>query len=119
MLEVMRSVLERVLAANRSVLIAFDGEPDHVHLLIDLHPDNNISNLVSSLKSASSRILRQQFAEQLNKVYWGKARLWHDSKCIVSCGGAPLEIVKRYIQNQSGGAIPPHRIDGGESRALR
>ncbi|MFS8862156.1 IS200/IS605 family transposase [Synechococcus sp. H55.6] len=85
MLEVMRSVLERVLAANRSVLIAFDGEPDHVHLLIDLQPDNNISNLVSSLKSASSRILRQQFAEQLNKVYWGKAKLWHDSKCIVSC----------------------------------
>ncbi|WP_414337173.1 transposase, partial [Synechococcus sp. H55.7] len=42
-------------------------------------------NLVSSLKSASSRILRQQFAEQLNKVYWGKAKLWHDSKCIVSC----------------------------------
>ncbi|WP_414352311.1 IS200/IS605 family transposase, partial [Synechococcus sp. H55.4] len=71
-----------------------DGEPDHVHLLIDLQPDNNISNLVSSLKSASSRILRQQFAEQLNKVYWGKAKLWHDSKCIVSCGGAPLEIEK-------------------------
>ncbi|WP_414364525.1 transposase, partial [Synechococcus sp. B60.1] len=64
-------------------------------------------NLVSFLKSASSRILRQQFAEQLNQVYWGKAKLWHDSKCIVSCGGAPLEIVKRYIQNQSGGATLP------------
>ncbi|WP_414376458.1 IS200/IS605 family transposase [Synechococcus sp. H60.2] len=99
------------------MLIGFDGEPDHVHLLIDLQPDNNLSNLVSFLKSASSRILRQQFAEQLNQVYWGKAKLWHDSKCIVSWGGAPLEIVKRYIQNQSGGAIPPH--PGGESRALR
>jgi len=116
MLEAMRSVLERVLSANRSTLIEFEGEADHVHLLIDLHPDNNISHLVSSLKSASSRVLRQQFTEQINKVYWGKAKLWHDSKCIVSCGGAPLEIVKQYIRNQSGGAIHPHRIDGGEFR---
>ncbi|WP_414399194.1 IS200/IS605 family transposase [Synechococcus sp. B60.2] len=45
------------------MLIGFDGEPDHVHLLIDLQPDNNLSNLVSFLKSASSRILRQQFGE--------------------------------------------------------
>jgi len=34
-----------------------------------------------------------------------KAKLWHDSKCIVSCGGAPLEIVKKYIQEQSGGKM--------------
>ncbi|WP_287127529.1 transposase, partial [Candidatus Cyanaurora vandensis] len=65
--------------------------------------DNNISVLVSSLKSASSRILRQEFKAEIDKVYWGQAKLWHDSKCIVSCGGAPLEVVKEYIQNQSGG----------------
>ncbi|WP_414415000.1 transposase [Synechococcus sp. OH2] len=62
-------------------------------------------------------MLRQQFAEQLNKAHWGKAKLWYDPKCIVSCGSAPLEVVKRYIENQSGGTIPPH--PGGESRALR
>jgi putative transposase len=103
MLEVMKPVLERVLEANQSVLSEFNGEPDHVHLLIDLHPDNNISALISSLKSASSRILRQEFKAEIDKVYWGKAKLWHDSKCIVSCGGAPLEVVKQYIQEQSGG----------------
>lgn len=103
MLKAMQPVLERVLAANKSILTEFNGEPDHVHLLIDLHPDNNISDLVASLKSASSRVLRQEFKAEIDKVYWGKARLWHDSKCIVSCGGAPLEVVKEYIQNQSGG----------------
>jgi putative transposase len=103
MIETMKPVLERVLEANQSILSEFNGEPDHVHLLIDLHPDNNISALISSLKSASSRILRQEFKEEIDKVYWGKAKLWHDSKCIVSCGGAPLEIVKKYIQEQSGG----------------
>jgi putative transposase len=118
MLETMKPVLERVLSANRCFLTEFQGEPDHVHLLIDLHPDNNISHLVSSLKSASSRILRQQFKAEINKVYRGKAKLWHDSKCIISCGGAPLETVKSYIQNQSGGAIHPHPVEGGEFRTL-
>lgn len=102
----MKPVLERVLAANQSNLSEFNGEPDHVHLLIDLHPDNNISDLVASLKSASSRIIRQEFKAEIDKVYWGKAKLWHDSKCIVSCGGAPLETVKQYIQDQSGGRLP-------------
>ena len=103
MLETMKPVLARVLEANQSILTEFNGEPDHVHLLVDLHPDNNISVLVSSLKSASSRILRQEYKEEIDKVYWGKAKLWHDSKCIISCGGAPLEVVKKYIQEQSGG----------------
>lgn len=105
MLEAMQPILERVLTANQSALTKFNGEPDHVHLLIDLHPDNNISDLVASLKSASSRILRQQFKAEIDKVYWGKAKLWHDSKCIISCGGAPLEIVNKYIQDQSGGRM--------------
>ena len=103
MLEAMKPVLKRVLSANQSLLVEFNGETDHVHLLIDLHPDNNISDLVASLKSASSRVLRQRFKEEIDKVYWGKAKLWHDSKCIISCGGAPLEAVKEYIQSQSGG----------------
>lgn len=74
-----------------------------MHLLIDLHPDNNISDLLSSLKSASSRIIRKKYPSELAKYYWGNAKLWHDSKCIISCGGAPLEVVKQYIDNQSGG----------------
>jgi putative transposase len=105
MLEVMKSILERVLTANQCILTECNGEPDHFHLLIDVHPDNNISDLVVSLKSASSRVLRQEFKAEIDKIYWGKARLWHDSKCIISCGGAPLEVVKKYIESQSGGRV--------------
>jgi len=101
----MKQVFDRVLGANNSELEECNGEPDHVHLLIDLHPDNNISDLVASLKSASSRILREKYKSEIDKYYWGKAKLWHDSKCIVSCGGAPLEIVEKYIQEQSGGRL--------------
>lgn len=107
MLDSMEEVFKRVLEANKCILEEFSGEPDHVHLLIDLHPDNNISDLMASLKSASSRILRQQFKSELGSFYWGeKVKLWHDSKCVVSCGGAPLEVVKEYIKTQSGGRNP-------------
>jgi putative transposase len=105
MLEVMKSILERVLMANQCILTEFNGEPDHVHLLIDVYPDNNISDLVASVKSGSSRILRKEFKAEIDKIYWGKAKLWHDSKCIISCGGAPLEVVKKYIESQSGGRV--------------
>ncbi|NES79997.1 MAG: IS200/IS605 family transposase [Okeania sp. SIO1H4] len=103
MIKDMREIIEKVLTAKRCSLEEFEGEPDHVHILIQLHPDNNISQLISSLKSATSRIIRRKYAQEINQFYWGKAKLWHDSKCIVSCGGAPLEIVKDYIKNQSGG----------------
>ena len=104
MIEDAKVVFGRILESNRSVLSNCQGEADHLHLLIDIHPDNNISNLVSSLKSASSRIIRKKYSQEIARYYWGKnAKLWHDSKCIISCGGAPLEVIKEYIDNQSGG----------------
>ena len=104
MIEDAKEVFQRVLESNQSILSNCEGEADHLHLLIDLHPNNNISNLVSSLKSASSRILRKKYPHEITQYYWGKnAKLWHDSKCIISCGGAPLEVIKQYIDNQSGG----------------
>ncbi len=54
--------------------------------------------------SASSRILRKKYNSEIAQHYWGKnAKLWHDSKCIISCEGAPLEVIKQYFDNQSGG----------------
>lgn len=104
MIEDAKIVFARVLSANNSWLSNCEGEPDHLHLLIDLHPDNNISHLISSLKSASSRIIRKKYSAEIARYYWGEnAKLWHDSKCIISCGGAPLEVIKQYIDNQSGG----------------
>ncbi len=104
MLDRMAQVFTRVLEPNQCKLEEFNGESDHVHLMVSFHPDNNLSDLIASLKSASSRILRKEFKEEIRKHYWGeKVKLWHDSKCIVSCGGAPLDKVKQYIKNQSGG----------------
>ncbi len=87
-------------------LLETNGEKDHVHLLVETLPHTTPSRLVNSLKGVSSRfayaspygVLRQEFPE-LEKYYW-KGGLWSPSYFIASCGGAPLDIVKKYIENQ-------------------
>ena len=80
-------------------LIEMDGERDHVHLLIEYPPKLAVSSLVNALKGVSSRLLRKHLPE-LTKHYW-KGALWSPSYFAASCGGAPINIVKQYIQQQS------------------
>lgn len=82
-------------------LVEFNGEADHVHLLVETHPGIAPSRLVNTLKTISSREIRREFAADLAKYYW-KPVLWHRAYCVLSAGGAPLEILKQYIQQQGG-----------------
>ncbi|MCP4745754.1 MAG: IS200/IS605 family transposase [Desulfobacteraceae bacterium] len=77
----------------------------HVHILFDTYPKLALSKLVNTLKTISSRQLRKEFAGHLKKFY-SKPVLWSRSYCIVSAGGAPLSVIKRYIENQNGGIYP-------------
>ena len=76
-----------------------DGEKDHIHLLIEYPPKLSVSNLVNSLKGVSSRLLRKHLPK-IKKHYW-KGVLWSPSYFAASCGGAPINIVKQYIQQQA------------------
>lgn len=98
MLETMCEVFERICLDFEAELVEFDGEHDHVHLLVNYPPKIAISSLVNSLKGASSRIVRTKHPEIKNKL-WGSA-LWSPSYFAASCGGAPIGIVKQYIQQQ-------------------
>ena len=82
-------------------LIEFNGEADHVHLLISVNPKTQPSKLVNNLKTVSSRLLRRDFGEHLAEVYRGKPVFWSRSYCILSCGGAPISALKQYIQQQA------------------
>ena len=82
-------------------LIEFGGEPDHIHLLLDFHPNIMPSKFVNSLKTVTSRLIRKEFSEYLSQYYW-KPVLWSRAYCLVSCGGAPLDIIKEYVKNQKG-----------------
>ena len=98
-LEKLKSIFSNVCHDFESRLIEFEGEGDHVHLLINYPPKVSISKLVNSLKGVSSRRLRQQCPE-VSRYYW-KGVLWSPSYFAGSCGGAPVSVLKQYIQNQS------------------
>lgn len=100
-LDYMREVFAKVCCDFKATLIEFDGEKDHVHLLVTYPPTVSISSLVNSLKGVSSRRLRQRF-ELFKKAYWGdKVALWSRSYFAASVGGAPIEVLKQYIAQQN------------------
>ena len=80
-------------------LVEFDGERDHVHLLVNYPPKVQLSKLVNSLKGVSSRRLKAQLPQTARHYYDGQ--LWSPSYFAGSCGGAPIEIVRQYIEQQA------------------
>ena len=98
MLDAMEGMFKKVCLDFEAELTEFNGEDDHVHLLINYPPKVAVSNLVNSLKGVSSRHLRKDFPEIKNKLWGGS--LWSPSYFASSCGGAPLEIIKQYIEPQ-------------------
>ncbi len=99
MLARLEEIFKQLCLKARSELLEFGGESDHVHLLIGLHPDNNISKFAGAIKAASSRLIRKEFSEIVNKFY-RKPVFWSGSYSVISAGGAPLEVLKKYIRNQ-------------------
>ena len=77
----------------------FGGEEDHVHLMIDMHPNIMPSKFINSLKTVTSRLIRKEFAQHLEQFYW-KPVLWTRAYCLITAGGAPIEVLRTYIQNQ-------------------
>ena len=94
----LREIFEKICQDFEATLVEVDGEDDHVHLLVNYPPKVSLSKLVNSLKGASSRIMRRRF-EGLQKRFW-KGVLWSPSYFAASCGGAPLDVIKQYIEQQ-------------------
>lgn len=80
-------------------LIEFNGEADHVHLLVQYNPQTQPSKLINNLKTVSSRYLRKEFPERVNQYYW-KQVLWTSGYFMASCGGVTVEQLKAYVQSQ-------------------
>lgn len=74
-------------------LIEFDGQKDHVHLLVNYPPKIAVSKLVNSLKGVSSRLLRGKGYASIQKALWGQS-LWPPSYFADSCGGASIAIIR-------------------------
>ena len=103
-LERLKEIFTATTAKWECELVEFNGESDHVHLLLSLNPKVKLTSFVNNLKTVSSRLIRKEFVEELSQYYW-KPLFWSRSYCALTCGGAPLSIIKQYIENQS-------KIDG-------
>jgi len=105
-LQTLRQIFEKICKDFDAELKEFNGESDHVHLLVEYPPKITISKLVNSLKGVSSRKLKELHPE-LKEYYWKNA-LWSPSYFAGSCGGPPLDIIKQYIEKQNS---PPKEKD--------
>lgn len=91
--------MRQVCADLGAELRGFNGENDHVHLLVHYPPKLPISTLVNRLKGVSAHYLRKEFTDRINQHIM-HGHLWSPSYFAASCGGAPLKMIKDYIKEQ-------------------
>ncbi len=92
----LKELIREVCEENRIEVIEMEIMPDHVHLLMEVDPQFGIHKAVKLIKGRTSRILRQEFS-------WLRSRLpslWTNSYFVSTVGGAPLAVIKQYIENQ-------------------
>ncbi len=92
----LRAIIEEVCQLRRSEILAMELMPDHVHLLVEVDPQYGIHKLIKEIKRKSSRILRQSFPHLRSRL----PTLWTNSYFVSTVGGAPLSVIKQYVENQ-------------------
>ena len=98
-LEELEKIFARLLNDKNCNVLEFGGEKDNVHILFETPPQIQLSKLVNTLKTVSSRLIKKDYEEHLKDYYWESA-FWSRSYCIISTGGATIETIEEYIQDQ-------------------
>ncbi len=94
--ERLKAILRAVAAERQAEVIELEIMPDHVHLLVGVDPQFGIHRLVRQMKGRSSRLLRQEFPSLRSRL----PTLWTNSYFVAAVGGAPLSVIREYIENQ-------------------
>lgn len=92
----LKQIIREVTAERECNIIELETMPDHVHLLVECDPQYGIHRLVKQIKGRSSRVLRQEFPSLKSRL----PTLWTNSYFVATVGGATLEVVKQYVENQ-------------------
>ncbi len=94
----LREIFEYIQPNYHITLQEWNHDRDHVHILFKAHPNSELSKFINAYKSASSRLIKKEFPS-MRKSLW-KEYFWSRSFCLLTTGGAPIETIKRYIENQ-------------------
>ncbi|PFG07858.1 MULTISPECIES: IS200/IS605 family transposase [unclassified Marinobacter] len=92
----LKEIIQDIANNHDSEILELEVMPDHVHLLVEVDPQYGVHKLIKSMKGVSSRTLRAEFPALKSRL----PTLWSNSYFVSTVGGAPLEIVKQYIENQ-------------------
>jgi putative transposase len=93
-----KEIFEYIAPNYKITLMEWQHGNDHVHALFKSHPKTEISKFLNAYKSASSRLLKKEFPEIRQKLW--KEYFWSQSFCLITAGGAPLDVLKQYIESQ-------------------
>ena len=93
-----KAIFERIAPDYKIEVIEWNHDKDHVHILFKAHPKTEISKFINTYKSASSRLLKKEFPTIKAKLW--EYKFWSQSFCLITTGGAPLEVIKQYIMDQ-------------------
>ncbi len=93
-----KEIFEYISPKYNITLQEWNYDKDHVHILFKAHPNTEISKFINAYKSASSRLLKKEFAEIRQKLW--KEYFWSQSFCLLTTGGAPIDVIKKYIESQ-------------------
>ncbi|MEQ4717280.1 IS200/IS605 family transposase [Nonomuraea sp. B19D2] len=92
----LKELICKVIEEKGAWLVGLEVMPDHVHLLVEADPQFGIHKPVKAIKGRSSRVLRQEFPHLKSKL----PTLWNNSSFVATVGGAPVDVVERYVENQ-------------------
>ena len=76
----------------------WNHDGDHIHVMFRAQPKSELSKFINAYKSASSRLLKKEFPEIRSKLW--KETVWSQSFCLITAGGAPIEVIRQYIETQ-------------------
>ena len=93
-----RNIFEKIAPSYNISLLEWNHDMDHVHILFKAHPNSELSKFINAYKSASSRLIKKDFPQVRQKLW--KEYFWSQSFCLLTTGGAPIEVIKKYIETQ-------------------
>lgn len=96
--ERMKEIFEYISPKYNISLQEWNTDKDHVHILFKGEPNTELSKFINAYKSASSRLIKKEFPTVRNKLW--KEYFWSKSFCLLTTGGAPIEVVRKYIESQ-------------------
>lgn len=94
----LKEIFEYVSPGYNITMQEWNFDKDHVHILFKAHPNSQLSKFINAYKSASSRLIKKEY-QQIRGALW-KEYFWSRSFCLLTTGGAPIEVIKRYIESQ-------------------